>query len=216
MHELDRRAGQIISFVVLGAVMVGIWYGAAIVHDQTYDDVKVRYHSIWTDSLGLYQQSEQMRVTVVVDEGSVKVLEGRAVTVQLLDSDNRASMEQGKGYVPLEELVIDTKETDVGEIEYTAHRTDTYYLALRNDDWYNISLRIAGDEALDSQLFIKVFAGSLFVVSVIIFGWMYGRMFDINVRQVLGLVRRQKGPGSQSAKEPEEPVSDVIGEGPDI
>ncbi len=216
MHELDRRAGQIISFVVLGAVLVGIWYGAAIVYDQTYDDVKVGYHSIWTDSLGLYQQSEQMRVLIVVDEGSVKVLEGRAVTVQLLDSDNRASMEQGKGYIPLEELVIDTKETDVGEIEYTAHRTDTYYLALRNDDWYNISLRIAGDEALDTQLFIKVFAGSLFVASVIIFGWMYGRMFDINVRQVLGLVRRQKGPGSQSAREPEEPVSDVIGEGPEI
>ncbi len=213
---MDRRAGQIISFVVLGAVLVGIWYGAAVAYDQTYDDVKVRYHSIWTDSLGLYQQSEQMRVTVVVDEGSVKVLEGRAVTVQLLDSDNRASMEQGGGYIPLDELVIDTRETDVGEIEYTAHRTDTYYLALRNDDWYNISLRIAGDEALDTQLFIKVFAGSLFVASVIIFGWMYGRMFDINVRQVLGLVRRQKGPGSQSAKEPEEPVSDVIGEGPDI
>ena len=216
MHELDRRAGQIISFVVLGAVLVGIWYGAAVVYDQTYDDVEVNYHSIWTGSLGLYQQSEQMRVRVVVDEGSVKVMEGRVVTVQLLDSDNRASMEQGKGYVPLDELVIDTRETDVGEIEYTAHRTDTYYLALRNDDWYNISLRIAGDEALETQLFIKVFAGSLFVASVMIFAWMYGRLFDVNVRHVLGLVRRRKGPGSQSAREPEEPLSDVIGEGSEI
>lgn len=216
MHELDRRAGQILSFVVLGAVLIGIWYGAAVTYDQTYDDVEVKYHSIWTHSLGLYKQSEQMHVRVVVDEGNVKVLEGRAVTILLLDSDNRASMEQGKGYVPLEELVIDTKETDVGGIEYTAHRTDTYYLALRNDDWYNISLRIAGDEALDTQLFIKVFAGSLFVATVIIFGWMYGRLFDIDVRHTLGLVRKWKGPGSQSAREPEEPLSDVIGEGPEI
>ncbi len=213
---MDRKAGKIISFVVLGAVIVGIWYGAAVAYDQTYDDVEVKKHSLWTYSLGLYQQSEQMQVRVVVDEGNVKVLEGKAITILLLDSDNRANMEQGKGYVPLEELVIDTKETDVGEIEYTAHRTDTYYLSLRNDDWYNISLRIAGDEALDNQLFIKVFAGSLFVATIIIFGWMYGRLFDVNVRHALGLVRRQKGPGTQSAREPEEPLSDVIGEGPEI
>jgi len=213
---LVRKAGQIISFVVLGVVIVGIWYGAAVAYDQTYDDIEVKKHSIWTYSLGIYQQSEQMHVRVVVDEGNVKILEGRAITLMLLDSDNRASMEQGNGFVPLEKLVIDTEETDVGEIEYTAHRTDTYYLALQNDDWYNISLRIAGDEALDNQLFIKVFAGSLFVATIIIFGWMYGRLFDVNVRHVLGLVRRQKGPGTQSAREPEEPLSDVIGEGPEI
>lgn len=213
---MERRAWKIISFVVLGTVLVGIWYGADMAYDRTWEDTTVKYHSIWTWSLGLHQQGDEVRVRVLVDEGSVKVLEGREVTIQLLDSDNRASMEQGEGYLPREEMVIDTRETDEGSLEYTAHRTDTYYLAVRNEDWWNITLRIADGEALDTQLFIKVFAICLFAATVVIFAWMYGRLFDVPVRRVLGLVRRDRGPGSRSAREPKGTESDVIGEGPDL
>ena len=213
---MERRAWKIISFVVLGAVLTGIWFGADMAYDSTWEDTTVKYHSIWTWSLGVHQQGDEVRVRILVDEGSVKVLEGREVTLQLLDSGNKASMEQGKGYIPLEELVIDTRETDEGSLEYTAHSTDTYYLAVRNEDWWNITLRIADGEALYMQMFWKVFAICLFVASVVIFAWMYGRLFDVPVRRVMGLVRREKGPGSRSAREPEGPESDVIGEGLDL
>jgi hypothetical protein len=147
-----------------------------------------------------------VRAKVVIDEGSVKVLEGRIVLIQMLDSDNKANMESGKGYVPLTSVEIDADETDVGHLEVTAHRTDTYYLVYRNMDWWNVTLLIADGEALTMQLTIKVIAGGLFISAIFVFGWAYGRLFDVDIRERLGLVRRPKGPGSRSAVEPDSPT----------
>ncbi|UCC93833.1 MAG: hypothetical protein JSW25_03970, partial [Thermoplasmata archaeon] len=179
---------------------------------DTWERVEVRTHSIKSHSLGLHQQSDLVRARVAIDEGSVAILEGRRVTVQLVDSDNRASLEKGEGYTPLVETTIDVKETSFpldmrneGYLEYTAHRTDTYYLVYRNEDWWNLTLQVADGDALDQQFMIKVYATILVLATVIIFAWAYGRMFDVNVRHSLGLVGRPKGPGSMSAQEPVEP-----------
>ena len=210
---MERRMWKAISLGVLIAVLISISYVAWTAHDATYEDVTVPYHTIVTHSLGWTQQGEEVRTKVVVDEGTVKVLEGKEVTIQLLDSENRARLEQGKGYAPLEELVIDTDDTDVGSLTYTAHMTDTYYLCMRNEEPWDISLRVADAEALDQQIFIKAFAVSLIAASLVIFGFMYGRLFDVPVRAILGLHRRPRGPGSRSAREPESPVEEIIGEG---
>ena len=211
---MASRMWKAISLGVLIAVLIGISYVAWMEHDDAYEDVKVGYHTIGTHSLGWTQQGEEVRARVVVDEGTVKVLEGKQITLQLLDSENRARLEQGTGYVPLEELVIDTDETDVGSLAYTAHMTDTYYLCVRNEEPWDISLRIADGDALDHQLFIKAFAISLIASSLIIFGFLYGRLFDVPVRSVLGLHRQPRGPGSRSAREAERPAEEIIGEGP--
>ena len=202
---MDSRLAKVLSFVILGVTLFAIAYTAYTLYTETYEDVEVRTHSIKSHSLGMHRQSELVRARVIIDEGSVKVLEGRVAIIQLLDSDNRASMEQGKGYVPLVEEEIDTKETDEAYIEYTAHRTDTHYLVYRNEDWWNITLLVADGPALDMQLFIKVFVGVLFVAAIIVFGWAYGKLFDVSLRHRLGLVRRPRGPGSESAYEPEGP-----------
>ncbi len=213
MHRLNTRLAKIIAIVLLGVALVSIALAAYYLHMDTWQEVNVPTHSIKSHSLGIHQQGEPVRARVVIDEGSVKVLEGRRVTVQLVDSDNRASMEQGEGYVPVAEVDIDVKESGLplllsaneGYIEYTAHRTDTYYLVYRNEDWWAIKLQVADGNALDQQLLIKAFATGAFIAVLVIFPWAYGRTFEVNVRHALGLVRRPKGPGSRAAQEPRAP-----------
>jgi hypothetical protein len=216
---LETRLKKVIAFVLLGLALVGIALLAYYSYGGTWEQVDVQTHSIKSHSLGLHQQSDTVRVRVAIDQGSVSVLEGRRVTVQLLDSDNRASMERGEGYIPLAETEIDVKKTSMlnmrneGYIEYTAHRTDTYYLVYRNEDWWDLELQVADGESLDTQFLIKVFTTVGFLATAIIFAWAYGRMFDVNVRHKLGLVGRPKGPGSRSAQEPAAPevsVADMV------
>jgi hypothetical protein len=213
-------AKRIISFVVLGGTLIIIvllsYYGIGDNgYEDTWEEMEVPTHSIRSHSLGLHQQGETVRARVVIDEGSVKVLEGRVAIVQLLDSDNRASMEQGNGYVPLEEVRIDVKEASFplsmmngneGSLEYKAHATDTYYLVVRNEDWWNLTVLLVADgEAQDTQLLIKVFVTAAIIATLVIFAWAYGRYFDVNVRQKLGLVGRPRGPGAKAAQEPRVP-----------
>ena len=218
---MNTRLAKVIAFVLLGVALVGIALAAYYSYEDTWQEVKVPTHSIESHSLGLHQQSEPVRARMLIDEGSVKVLEGRRVTVQLVDSDNRASMEKGEGYTPVAEVEIDVKEgalpllmsANEGYIEYTAHRTDTYYLVYRNEDWWEIELRVADGNALDDQLMLKVFATAGFIAVLVIFPWAYGKAFDVNVRHALGLVRLPRGPGSRSAQEPrapDVPVEDMV------
>jgi hypothetical protein len=102
-------------------------------------------------------------------------------------------------------LEIDSKETEEGHIEYEAHRTDTYYLVYRNEDWHDLTLAVADGDSMDAQLTIKVFAVGCIVATLLVFSWAYGRYFEVNVRQRIGLVARPKGPGSRSAQEPRSP-----------
>jgi hypothetical protein len=213
---LDIKLTKLVSFAVLAVVLGATGWMALTAYQDTYQDVEVKYHSIKSHSLGIHQQGELVRARVIFDEGSVKVLEGRAVTLQILDSDNRASMEQGRGYIPLAEVEVDTKETDEGYLEYKAHITDTYYLVYRNEDWWNLTLIVANGEALDQQLFIKMFSISGISAIVIIFMWAYSRLFDIPLGERLGSLRRPKGPGSRSARERRVPtVEDSILEAED-
>lgn len=204
---------RILSFVILAVTLLVIVYLANMFYEGTWEEVDVPSHRITSHSLGLHQQGETVRARVVIDEGWVKVLEGRFATIQLLDSDNRSSMEQGEGYTPLVTLEIDSKETDEGYIEYKAHATDTYYLVYRNEDWHDLHLTVADGDALDSQVIIKVMAVTCIIATVLIFGWAYGRAFEVNVRQRIGLVAKQRGPGSRSAQEPrapEAPPEDMV------
>jgi len=220
---LDGRLAKVLSFATLSVLLIAIAYTTYTFYTETYEEVDVRTHSIKSHSLGLHQQSELVRARVIIDEGSVKVLEGRVAIIQLLDSDNRASMEQGKGYIPLVEVEIDTKETDEGLIEYTAYRTDTYYLVYRNEDWWNLTLLVVDGNALDTQFSIKVYTTALVLATLVVFAWAYGRLFDVNVRHKMGLVRRPKGPGARAAQEPAAPsvaaadmVIEAEGEGEEL
>ena len=226
MHRLNTRLAKVIAFAVLGVALAGIALGAYYLHEDTWERVEVPTHSIASHSLGLHQQGDEVSARVMIDEGSVSVLEGRRVTVQLVDSDNRASMEQGEGYSPVAEIRIDVRESSLpmllsaseGTVEYTAHRTDTYYLVYRNEDWWAIRLQVADGDAIQQQLVVKLFATGLFVSVLSLFPWAYGRVFDVNVRHALGLVRRQRGPGSRSAQEPrapEPPAEDMVLEAED-
>ena len=224
---MEARLAKIISFVALGGTLVLIallsYYGYSDNgYAATWEEMEVPTHSIGSHSLGLHKQGETVRARVVIDEGSVKVLEGRVAIVQLLDSDNRASMEKGEGYIPLEEVTIDVKESpfplsvmtgNEGYLEYKAHATDTYYLVVRNEDWWNLTvLQVADGEAMDTQLLIKVFVTAAIISTLVIFAWAYGRYFDVNVRQKIGLVGRPKGPGSKAAQEPRAPEVSVADE----
>jgi hypothetical protein len=210
---LDTRFEKILFFVILGAVLVGTALMANYQYGRTWDDVEVPTHSIRAHSLGLHQQSDPVRARVAIDdEDTVDVMEGRVAIIQLLDSDNKASMEQGKGYIPLTEFKIDVKETSFllfteneGEIEYTAHRTDTYYLVYRNEDWRNLKLKVANGDDMDDQLIIKVYVSALVPATILIFAWAYGKRFGVSVLQKMGLVGRPKGPGSKAAQEPKAP-----------
>jgi hypothetical protein len=212
VHVLDIRLSKVVAFAVLVLLLVGIVYISYREHVSTWEEVEAPMHSITSHRVGLHEQGELVRARVVIDEDSVQYLAGRRVTVQMVDSENRASMEQGEGYVPVAEVEIDVRESDfpllqanVGDIEYTAHRKDTYYLVFRNEDWRDIKLRVANGDALDWQFQVKAIAVILVVATLIIFAWAYGRVFDVNVRHALGLVRRLKGPGSRSAQEPRAP-----------
>ena len=210
---MDRRTMQMLSFLVLALTMVGLTYGATLTIEATYEDMSIKYHSLEVHSLGYHKQGEVVRAKVVIDEGSVKVLEGREATIQLLDSANKGSLMAGEGYLPLREVVIDTKRTDIGTLEYTAHASDTYYIVYRNEDWWNLTLLVADGEALTTQMFIKVLWSVLFVTTILVFARSYGRLFDVNVRALLGLVARPRGPGTKAAREPMEPPppeSDII------
>jgi hypothetical protein len=209
---LDSRLSKVAAFAVLGLLLVGIAFLTYSEHVDTWQDVEAPMHSLKTHRVGLHQQGELVRARVVIDESSVQYLAGRRVTVELVDSENRANLEQGKGYAPVEEVDIDVQESsfpllqaNTGEIEYTAHRTDTYYLVFRNEDWRPINLRVANGDALDRQLTLKVAATIAIVSVIVIFAWAYGRVFDVNIRHKMGLVRRLKGPGSRSAQEPRAP-----------
>jgi hypothetical protein len=192
---------QVLSFASLVLVVVGIWYGAALAIDGTYEEVNAPYHRITTHSLGYHDQGEVVRAKVMIDEGSVKVLEGRYATVLLLDSENKGTLELGEGYDALRTVRIDGVKTDVGEFEYEAHAGDTYYIAYLNEDWWNLTLRVADGDALGRQLIIKVYSVALTVTVFVVFAWAYGRLFDVNVRAYLGLVGRPKGPGAKAARE---------------
>ena len=224
---MEERLAKIISFAALGGTLVIIvllsYFGYSDNgYAATWEEMVVPTHSIESHSLGLHEQGETVRARVVIDEGSVKVLEGRVAIVQLLDSDNRASMEKGEGYVPLEEVTIDVKESpfpmsmmsgNEGYLEYKAHTTDTYYLVVRNEDWWDLSvLQVANGEALDTQLLIKVFTTATIIATLFIFAWAYGRYFGVNVRQKIGLVGRPKGPGSKAAQEPKAPEVSIADE----
>ena len=209
---MDSRLYKVAAFAVLVLVLVGIVYLSYRSHVDSWDEVEAPMHSVTTHRVGLHQQGELVRARVVIDEDSAQYLAGRRVTVQLVDSENRAYLEQGKGYTPLEEVEIDVEESSFpllqaneGDIEYTAHRTDTYYLVFRNEDWRAIKLRAANGDALSWQLELKVIATVGVISVLVIFAWAYGRAFDVNVRHQLGLVRRLRGPGSRSAQEPRAP-----------
>ncbi len=209
---MDTKLSKVFAFVLLGLALVGLVLGAYFLYQDTWEEVRVPEHRVVSHSLGIHQQGEHVRARVVIDEGSVKVLEGRYAIVQLVDSDNRASMEKGEGYVPVAEVRIDVRESgfpllgaNEGRIDYKAHRTDTYYLVYRNEDWWELKLQVADGDATDQQLTLKVFFVALFVAVLVIFPWAYGKAFDVDVRRKLGLVRRPRGPGSRSAVEPRAP-----------
>ncbi len=204
-----------IFFGVLGAYTIGIFW---VWFPSTYEDMEIKYHSTEVYSLGFFDQGERIKVRVVVDEGSVKVLEGRTADVHLLDSENRAKMELQQGWKPLQTLHIDTRETDEGRISYEAHADDTYYIVYQNFDYFNLTLKVADNDALGTQLFLKVLWCALLVVELVSFGRFYGQLMDVDVRRVLGLVRRPRGPGAKAAKEREgeRPAEEVHAPAPKV
>ncbi len=207
MHGLKPRLRQVLALAALGALLVGIPLASYVLfYEPTWVDVEVGSHSITSHSLGRHDQGDLVRAMVVVDEGSVQVLEGRVAIVQLVDSDNRASMEQGEGYTPLEEVEIDTGarpwysiDSAEGYFEYTAHAHDTYYLVYRNEDWFDLRLRVADGDALDQQLLIKVVTAVVLGIVLVVWTWAYGRVFQVPVLRRLGLAR---GPAPEVASLP--------------
>jgi hypothetical protein len=202
----------VLSFLLLALALFGVTAAAYIVHEGTYEDLSVKYHSYTLHSLGYFKQGEVIRLEVIIDEGSVRVLEARETTLHLIDSANKAAIQADEGYLPLREVVID-KESRVGTLRYEAHASDTYYIMYRNEDFWNLTLRIADNEALSTQAFVKALWTGLVVTSLVVFTAAYGRLFDFDVRSFLGLVRRSRGPGSGAAREPadiEAERSDVL------
>lgn len=197
MQGLKPRSRQVLAFAALGALLVVIPLASYLLfYTGTWDEVEVDRHSIASYSLGRHDQGDLVRARVVVDEGSVQVLEGRMAIVQLVDSANRASMEQGEGYAPLEEVEIDTGarpwysiDTTEGYVEYTAHAHDTYYLVYRNEDWFDLTLRVADGDALDRQLLIKAVTAVVLGTVLVLWAWAYGRLFGVPVLWRLGLRR---------------------------
>ena len=214
---MDRRMKQILSALIGIAVFLAYTLGIFwLWYPSTYDDLNIKYHSTEVYRLGLFEQGERIKVRVVIDEGSVKVLEGRTADVYLLDSENRAKMELEGGWVPLQTLRIDTKETDEGRISYEAHADDTYYIVYQNRDLWNLTLKVADNDGLQLQFVLKALWCSLLAVELVAFGWFYGRVMEVDVRGALGLIRRPKGPGARAARErkkpapPEERVPEVL------
>jgi hypothetical protein len=200
---------QVISFLLLALTISTVSVVSHLGYQATYEDLSIRSHSYTMHSLGYFEQGEVIRLEVIIDEGSVKVLEGREATLHLLDSANKAAIEADEAYIPLRQVVIDPKEeSDVGKLEYKAHASDTYYIMYRNEDWWELTLRIADNEALSDQTFIMALWTVLMVTTLVVFTSMYGRLFDVDVRAVLGLVGRPRGPGSRAAREPSEAEAD--------
>ena len=195
---------QVISFLILALVISTVSVGSYLGYQATYEDLSVKTHSYTMHSLGYFEQGEVIRLEVIIDEGSVKVLEGREATLHLLDSANKASIQSDEAYIPLREVVIDTKKTDVGTLEYKTHASDTYYIMYRNEDWWDLTLRIADNDGLSRQTNILALWTVLIVATLVVFTTYYGRLFEVDVRAFLGLVGRPRGPGSRAAREPSE------------
>lgn len=193
---------KLLAWACVAAIVGGYTFGAYLWYDSTYDEIVVKYHSTHVQKLGWYEQGERLRAHVVVDQGSVMVLEGRDLTLLLLDSDNRARLELGEGWSPLEELHLDTdKRLDI-HLDRAAPRDDTYYLVLQNFDFFNLTLRVATGKGLSTQLYIKVLWVCLFATTTVVFAQAYRRLFGVDIRRLLGLTRRRRGPGSRAAREP--------------
>ena len=210
---------KVVAWVAVLALTAGYTYGLLLWYDSTYTDLEVKYHSTEVHRLGYFEQGERVRALVLFDEGSVAVLEGRSVDVHLLDSENRSRLELSQGWKPLRTVHIDTDSTDHGSISYTAHAADTYYVVYQNFDWWNLTLRVADGQALRTQLLIKAMWIGLLATTVVAFAHFYGRIFGVDVRGMLGLGPRRKGPGARAAREREPPVAPPAsgppgGEGP--
>jgi hypothetical protein len=193
---------KLLAWACVAAIVGGYTLGASLWYDSTYDDIVVKYHSSRVYRLGWYEQGERLRAHVVVDQGSVMVLEGRDLTLLLLDSDNRARLELDEGWSPLEEMHLDTDERLDLRLDRAAPRDDTYYLVFQNFDFFNLTLRVASGPGLSTQLFIKALWLCLFAATAVIFAYVYRRLFGVDVRRLLGLTRRHAGPGSRAAREP--------------
>jgi len=200
-EPLETRVKKVLAWAAVLALTAGYTYGLLLWYDSTYTDIRVKYHSTEVYRLGYFEQGERVRALVMFDEGSVAVLEGRSVDVLLLDSENRSRLELQQGWAPLRTLHIETDETDHGSISYRAHAADTYYLVYQNFDWWNLTLRVAGGEALRTQLLVKCLWIGLLATTIAAFGHFYGRLFGVDVRGWLGLAPRRKGPGARAARE---------------
>lgn len=200
-EPLETRVKKVLAWVAVLALTAGYTYGLLLWYDSTYTDLDIKYHSTEVYRLGYYEQGERVRAIVRFDEGSVAVLEGRAVDVHLLDSGNRSNLELRQGWTPLRTLHIETSETDQGSISYTAHTADTYYIVYQNFDFWNLTLRVAGGQALRTQLLIKSLWLGLLATTIVAFGYFYGRIFDVDVLGLLGLSPRGRGPGARAARE---------------
>jgi len=202
---LEERLQRALAWVAVLAVVAAYSYGAWDWYDSTYEPLEVKYHSTLVHRLGWYEQGERVRALVLFDEGSVTVLEGRSVEVHLLDSQNRSRLELQQGWVPLQTAHIDMDTTTVGEMDYTAHAADTYYIVYQNFDWWNLTLRVADGKAMRSQLVIRGVWIALLVATCVAFAFLYNRAFGVDIRRLLGLTRRPKGPGARAAREPVAP-----------
>ena len=200
-EPLETRVKKVLAWVAVLALTAGYTYGILLWYDSTYTDLHIKYHSTEVYRLGYFEQGDRVRTFVMFNEGSVAVLEGRSVDVHLLDSDNRSKLELQQGWTPLRTLHIETDETDSGSISYTAHTADTYYIVYQNFDWWNLTLRVAGGHALRTQLLIKSLWIGLLATTIVAFGYFYGRAFDVDVRERLGLAPRRRGPGARAARE---------------
>jgi len=205
-EPLETRVKKVLAWAAVLALTAGYTYGLLLWYDSTYTDLHIKYHSTEVYRLGYFEQGERVRALVVFNEGSVAVLEGRSVDVHLLNSDNRSKLElqqlgPQQGWTSLQTLHIETDETDSGSISYIAHTADTYYIVYQNFDWWNLTLRVAGGDALRTQLLIKSLWIGLLATTIVAFGYFYGRIFGIDVRGRLGLAPRRKGPGARAARE---------------
>ncbi len=204
---LEERLRRALAWLAVIAVVATYTYGAWAWYDSTYEPLDVKFHSTLVHRLGWYEQGERVRALVVFDEGSVTVLEGRSVDIILLDSENRSRLELQQGWEPLQTVRVDMDTSTVGELDYTAHAADTYYIVYQNFDWWNLTLRVADGKAMRTQMFIKGLWIGLLVATCVAFAFLYRRMFGVDLRRVLGLTRRPRGPGARAAREPVAPSS---------
>ena len=200
-EPLETRVKKVLAWVAVLALTAGYTYGLILWYDSTYTDLHIKYHSTEVYRLGYFEQGERVRAFFMFNEGSVAVLEGRSVDVHLLDSENRSKLELSQGWKPLRTVHVETDETDSGSFSYTAHTADTYYIVYQNFDWWNLTLRVAGGDALRTQLLIKSLWIGLLATTIVAYGHFYGRIFGVDVRGMMGLAPHRRGPGARAARE---------------